>query len=118
MTDSERPPGKTTVSPDVLIGIAKLSALGVPGVSRMAPIAGGVNRLFRRGAGEGVRIEVEEDTVFADLFLVLKENINIREVSRNVQQQVTRAIQEMVGMDVGHVDIHIEDIDYEESLEA
>jgi uncharacterized alkaline shock family protein YloU len=118
MSSSDRPPGKTTVSPDVLISIAKLSALGVPGVSHMAPISGGVNRLFRKGANEGVRIEVEEDTVFADIYLVLKQDVNIREVSRNVQQQVARAIQEMVGMDVGHVDIHIEDIEYEESPEA
>ena len=118
MSGSDRPPGKTTDSPDVLISISKLSALGVPGVSRMAPISGGVNRLFRKGANEGVRIEVEEDTVFADIYLVLKQDVNIREVSRNVQQQVTRAIQEMVGMDVGHVDIHIEDIDYKESPEA
>ena len=118
MTGSDRPPGKTTVSPDVLVSIARLSALSVPGVSRMAPVSGGVNRLFRKGANEGVRIDVEDDTVFADMYLVLKEDVNIREVSRNVQQQVTRAIQEMVGMDVGHVDIHIEDIDYEESPEA
>ena len=118
MSNSDRPPGKTTVSPDVLISIAKLSALGVSGVSRMAPISGGVNRLFRKGANEGVRIEVEEDTVFADIYLVLKQDVNIRDVSRNVQQQVTRAMQEMVGMDVGHVGIHIEDIDYEEVAEA
>lgn len=118
MSSSERPPGKTTVSPDVLISIARLSALGVPGVSRMAPVSGGVNRLFRKGANEGVRIDVEEDTVFADIYLVLKEDVNIREVSRNVQQQVARAMQEMVGMEVGHIDIHIEDIDYEESIEA
>ena len=118
MSGSERPPGKTTVSPDVLISIAKLSALGVNGVSRMAPISGGVNRLFRKGANEGVRIEVQDDTVFADIYLVLKEDVNIREVSRNIQQQVARAIQEMVGMDVGYIDIHIEDIDYEESVEA
>ena len=118
MSSSERPPGKNTVSPDVLISIAKLSALGVPGVSHMAPISGGVNRLFRKGANEGVRIDVEEDTVFADIYLVLKQDVNIREVSRQVQQQVARAIQEMVGMDVGHIDIHIEDIDYEESTEA
>jgi uncharacterized alkaline shock family protein YloU len=52
------------------------------------------------------------------MYLVLKEDVNIREVSRNVQKKVTRAIQEMVGMDVGHVDIHIEDIDYKESAEA
>lgn len=118
MTNSDRPPGKTTVSPDVLISIARLSALGVAGVSRMAPISGGVNRLFRKGANEGVRIDVEEDVVYADIYLVLKQDVNIRDVSRTVQQQVTRAMQEMVGMDVGHVDIHIEDIDYEEVAEA
>jgi uncharacterized alkaline shock family protein YloU len=107
--------GKTTVSPEVLITIARLSALSVPGVSRFASISGGVNRLFKRGAGEGVRIETEDNTVFIDLHLVLKQDVNIREVSRNVQQQVVRAIQEMVGMDVGHVNIHIEDIDYDDN---
>lgn len=111
-------PGKTTVSPDVLITIARLSTLSVPGVSRLAPIPGGVNRLFRRGSGDGVRIEIEENTVFADLYFVVKQDVNIREVSRNVQKQVARAVQEMVGMDVGHVNIHIEDIEYEESSEA
>ena len=86
----------------------------MPGVSRLAPVPGGVNRLFRRGSGDGVRIETEENTVFADLYFVVKQDVNIREVSRNVQKQVARAIQEMVGMEIGHVNIHIEDIDYEE----
>ena len=39
---SETPRGKTTVSPDVLTTIARLSALSVPGVSRLAPVSGGV----------------------------------------------------------------------------
>ena len=103
--------GKTTVSPDVLVTIARFSALSVPGVSRMAHVPGGVNRLFKRGIGDGVRIEVEDNVVVANLYLILKENVNIREVSRNVQHQVARALQEMVGMDIGGIDIHIEDIE-------
>lgn len=118
MSEYNNTPGKTTVSPDVLVTIARLAALGVPGVSHLANVTGGVNRLLRRGAHEGVRIEVENNTVYADLFLVLKQDVNIREISRNVQHQVSRAIQEMVGMEIGHVDIHIEDIDYEEVTEA
>jgi uncharacterized alkaline shock family protein YloU len=106
--------GRTTVAPDVLVTIAKMSALSVPGVSRMANVSGGVNRLFKRGIHDGVRIEVEDNVVVASLYLVLKQDVNIREVSRNVQTQVTRAIQEMIGMEVGSIDIHIEDIDYEE----
>jgi len=104
--------GRTTVSSDVLVTIARLAVMGVQGVSRFAPVPGGVNRLFRRGLAEGVRIETEGDVVFADLYLILKSDVNIREVSRNVQQQVAREIQELVGMDVGHVNIHIEDIEF------
>jgi uncharacterized alkaline shock family protein YloU len=113
MTDSY-PQGKTTVSPDVLVTIARFSALSVPGVSRMAQVPGGVNRLFKRGLGDGVRIEVEDNVVVANLYLILKPGVNIREVGRNVQHQVARALQEMVGMDIGGIEIHIEDIDEDE----
>jgi len=108
--------GKTTVAPDVLVSIARLSALGVPGVRRMAQVTGGVNRLFKRGVHDGVRIEVEDNVVVVDLYLILKKDVNIREVSREAQEQVARAIQEMIGMEIGSITIHIEDIDYEEEV--
>jgi len=110
--------GKTTVSPDVLVTIARFSALSVPGVSRMAQVPGGVNKLFKRGIGDGVRIAVEDNVVIANLYLILKQHVNIREVSRNVQHQVARALQEMVGMDIGGIEIHIEDIDVDVEPEA
>jgi uncharacterized alkaline shock family protein YloU len=107
-----RAPGTTTIAPGVLVTIARLTALGVPGVVSMAPIPGGVNRFFRRGSGEGVRIEVDENAVAVDLFLVLAHDTNVREVSRKVQADVTRAIEDMVGMQVQHINVHIEDVDY------
>ncbi len=113
MSAYTRPPGKTTVSPEALTTIARMAALSVPGVKKLAPVLGGVDRIFRRGVNDGVQITIRENTVSADIYLVLKQDVNIREVGRNVQQQVTRAIQEMVGMDVGRIDIHIENIDYE-----
>ena len=112
MTEEYRSPGKTTLAPDVLLTIARMAALGVEGVRHMAPIPGGFDRLFRRGADDGVRLTVEDSLVYIDLYLVLANNVNVREVSRNVQAQVARAISEMVGMEVGHVNIHIEDIEY------
>src|SRR5512141_2522453 len=99
MSEYHRPPGKTTVSPEVLITIARMAALSVPGVSATAPGSGGVDRVFLRGADEGIRITLHEDVVVGDIFLVVKENVNIREVGRHVQQQVARAIQEIVGME-------------------
>ena len=111
MTDY-RSSGKTTLTPDVLLTIARMSALEVKGVRRMAPIKGGVNSLFGRG-NDGIRIVVEDGNAFVDLYLILESDVNIRDVSRTVQQTVGRAISEMTGMEVGHVNIHIEDIDYQ-----
>ncbi len=113
MSDYHRPPGKTTVAPEVLITIARMAALSVPGVSAMAPVSGGVDRFFRRGMNEGIRITIHEGVVTGDIYVIVKDGVNIREVGRNVQEQVARAIQEMVGMDVVQLDVHIEDIEYE-----
>lgn len=118
MDQDTRPPGKTTVAPEVLIEIARMATLKVKGVSAMAPVSGGVNRLFRRGIVDGVRINIEEDIVYADLYIILKDNVNIRDISRTVQTKVTRAITEMVGMDVAEVNINIENIAYEREEEA
>ena len=96
----ETTPGTTTISPEVLVAIARLEALKVPGVHALAPVPGGVNRLFRRGADEGVQIEIADGVVDADLYVVL--------------EGVARAISEMVGMTVGHINVHIEDIHYPE----
>ncbi len=106
--------GKTTIAPEVLLTIARLSALGVPGVIRTSPVPGGVNRLFKRGANDGVRLEVRDQAVAVDLYLVLEHHRNVRDVSRAVQAAVARAVQEMVGMDVLAVNIHIEDVAYPE----
>ncbi len=107
-----RPPGKTTIAPNVLLTIVRMTAEQTAGVHHLSPIAGGVNRLFQRGHADGIRIEVEDERVYADIYLVLEADINIRRVSREVQKRVARAISEMVGMEVGRVNIHIEDVAY------
>lgn len=111
--DGERQ-GKTTIAPEVLLTIARLSALGIPGVIRTSPVPGGVNRLIKRGADDGVRIEVRDQAVAVDLYLVVEHHRNVREVGRAVQAAVARAMHEMVGMDVLAVNIHVEDIAYPE----
>lgn len=106
--------GKTTVAPDVLLAIARLTTLEVEGVSRMSNISGTGTRLFKRGSGEGVRIDISEDVVNMDLYVVLKSGVNFHDVSKQIQYRVMRAISEMVGMQVGRINVHIEDIDFSE----
>jgi uncharacterized alkaline shock family protein YloU len=104
--------GKTTIAPDVLLTIARLSALSTPGVAGTSPVAGGVNRLLKRGIDDGVRVEVRDHAVSVDLYLLVQHDQNVREVSHAVQAAVNRALNEMVGMQVLAVNVHVEDIVY------
>jgi uncharacterized alkaline shock family protein YloU len=112
MTESTRPPGKTTIAPEVLVTIARLTALSVPGVSRLATIPSEMERFFNRSTSEGIKISVENELVYVDVYVILQADVNVRDVSRAIQSQVSRAISEMVGMEVGKINVHVEDIDY------
>ncbi len=112
MTEESRSPGVTTIAPEVILNIARLTTLAVDGVAAMSQTTG-VNELFQRGQrGGGIHIQVEEGKVSLNLHVVLAQDVNIRQVSRAIQKEVARAITEMVGMEVGSINIHIEDIDY------
>ncbi|MEL7590180.1 MAG: Asp23/Gls24 family envelope stress response protein [Anaerolineaceae bacterium] len=113
MTTNQKPIGKTTIALDVLVSIAQLTTLSVSGVSRLTAVPRDVNTLFKKGMHDGVNISVEDDRVYVDLYVILKRDVNVREVARTIQHQVSRSISEMVGMDIGKINVHIEDIDFE-----
>jgi uncharacterized alkaline shock family protein YloU len=105
---------KTTISPEVLLTISRLAALKVDGVRRMAPLpVANMPKMMKRGHfGEGVAIEIVDNVFYADLYVIMANGVNVREVSRVLQNEIGRAIREMVGMTVGRINIHIEDIEY------
>lgn len=99
--------GKITVDPGVLETIARLTTLAVPGVVRMTPPLG-LQRLL--GLKDGVQITISEGMVDVDLYLVVESGRNLLALGRQIQTEVTRAIQDMVGMEVRTVNVHIEDV--------
>ena len=113
MSEPTRPPGETTVSADVLIDIVRLATLSVPGVKSLAPVPGGVNRLFLKGGAEGVQLSIHGEVVDAAVYVILDMHHEVLKVSHLIQQKVGRAISEMVGMEVGVIDVHVEDMIFE-----
>jgi uncharacterized alkaline shock family protein YloU len=103
-------PGRITIAPEVLVAIAKLTTLSVPGVVRMVPT--GLQGFLRRGATEGVLLEVNEECVNLDLFIAADANANLRQVGQKIQAEIARAIRDMVGMDVETINVHIQDVVY------
>ena len=108
----EKKLGTVRISPGVLATVAQLTALSVEGVVRMwpGPMAG-VSRLFgARNPTEGVRIEVSDESVAVDLYVVVEPSLNMLALGREIQSSVTRSIVDMVGMPVREVNVHIQDV--------
>ncbi|MCX7682923.1 MAG: Asp23/Gls24 family envelope stress response protein [Anaerolineae bacterium] len=99
-------PGRITIAPEVLEITARLTALAVPGVVRLISPPG-MSRLLRH---DGVKVEVVDNKVRVKLYVVTKPDVNMLNVGRHIQSEVTRAIQDMVGMEVECVDVYIEDV--------
>lgn len=104
--------GTVKISPQVLATIARLTTLSVPGVLFMfRGLSSGVDRWLRgKGAADGVRIEVVDDAVAVNLSIVAAHDVNILELGREIQARVARAITDLVGMPVLHVNVHVEDV--------
>lgn len=112
--------GRIIVAPQVLVTIARLTALATPGVSRMGGSwAGEVSRKLRHKIGsDGVEITVEDQVVTADLYIVAQHDVNLLDMGRQLQANTARAIEEIVGLRVWAVNIHIQDVEVPEVLEA
>ena len=107
-------PGAVTVEPTVLETIARLTTLGVPGVADIAERD--VDRLLGI-SGKSVAIQVKEGRVFVDLHIIAGPDQSLLQLGRKVQYEVTRAVQQMIGMPVDAVNVHIEDVTYSQGDE-
>jgi len=108
-----------TIAPDVLLTIARMATLEVAGVVRMGSTPGGVDRLWKRvPAANGVQITVENGTVTAHLYVVADASASLREMSVQIQKSVARSIQELLGMKVESVNVHIEDVAFASSSQS
>lgn len=99
--------GKITVATDVLETIVRLTTLAVPGVVRMTPPIG-IQRFL--GKENGLRVLISAGVVKIDLHIVADAEHNLRTLGQQVQTEVTRAIQDMVGMEVTAVNVYVEDV--------
>jgi uncharacterized alkaline shock family protein YloU len=110
----EKVPGKVTIAPEVLVTIAQLTTLEIPQVYKMSTDwTRDVNRFFgNMHVEDGVQVWVEDSQVSVDLYIIVEHEANMLQLGRRIQTEVTRAIEDMVGMEVQQVNVHFEDVHY------
>ncbi|MGI9060703.1 MAG: Asp23/Gls24 family envelope stress response protein [Ktedonobacteraceae bacterium] len=104
-------PGVVRVARQVLSTIVTNAALQIPGVARVANVNDQWSRLLGREVPhQGVTLTIKDNTVSADLYIVVAANVNIVNVGTAVQEEVASAIEHMVGMQVREVNVYIQDV--------
>jgi len=110
----EKKIGRITIAPSVLTTIVRLTTLAQPGVNRMSPRHGkGLARIFssrHHAVDEGVQVDVHDDAVSVEVWIIAQADANMLELGETLQSEITRAIHDMLGMDVREVNVHIDDV--------
>lgn len=101
--------GRVLIAPRVLGQIVERTALGVPGVAAMCSQHPRFARL-RGEAASGVHVTVDDDTVSADIAIAADADANILELGQRIQREVDEALQYMVGMAVGEINVYVDEV--------
>jgi uncharacterized alkaline shock family protein YloU len=111
--------GTVTIAPEVLLALVRLTALATPGVAALSPEnPNSMHRLFSGKMSEGIRITMADHTVSIDLYVVAEPDVQMLPLGQLLQHEVSRAIQDVVGMPVHEINVHIDDVADRRASEA
>lgn len=104
--------GSVRIAPEVLATIVNLTTTAVPGVMAMGDVPGhSFLTRSRHDMTRGVRLSVHGNTVSVALYVVVAQGINMVSTGTAIQRDVTKAVHDMLGMDVKDVNIYIQKIE-------
>ena len=108
--------GEVQIADEVVAIIAGLAATEVDGVDSMAGNITNelVGKLGMKNLSKGVKVDVTEEHVSADLSLNIRYGYNIPSVSEQVQEKVSTAIENMTGLTVLDVNVKIAGVNMDE----
>ena len=106
--------GEVQIADEVVAIIAGLAATEVNGVAHGRQYHKRTGKqTWMKNLSRGVKVTVLEGVVTVDLNLNIEYGKNILETSKKVQEKVKSSIENMTGLEVADVNIHIASVDME-----
>ena len=108
------------ISSDVIAVIAGASVSEVPGVYGMAGgLAGGITEVLKgkKNLAKGIKVEVADKTVKIDVNIIVEYGSRIPDVAFEIQNRVKKAVENMTGLKVEEVNVHVQGVNTESLTE-
>ena len=112
-------PGSNIVySNEVVSIIAGVAASEVEGIASMVSVPNGNLLGKNRNVTKGVKVEIGTEEASVDLYVTVEYGKPIQKAAQDAQESVRKAIEEMTGLHVVRVDVHVQGVSFEKENSA
>lgn len=108
------------ISNDVIAVIAGVAVSEVPGASGMAGgFAGGISEVFsgKKNLAKGIKVDATETEAKIDVNIIVEYGTRIPDVAFEIQNRVKKAVENMTGLKVEEVNVHVQGVNTDSSKE-
>ena len=108
------------ISDDVVAVIAGVAVAEVPGVAGMAGgFAGGITEVLsgKKNLSKGIKVDADEKEVRIDVNIIVEYGSRIPDVAYEIQTRVKKSVENMTGLKVSEVNVHVQGVKTEKEVE-
>ena len=105
--------GRIEVAPLAIASLASQAVLGCYGVVGMASkdLASGIVEILQPSSHRrGVDVQIDDDRIAIDLYVVMEYGTRIATVAQNIQSVVKYTVEKALGVPVAAVNVHVQDL--------
>lgn len=109
--------GKVEIAPEVIEVITGIAASEVEEVSSMrGNFATGVaERLGKKSHSKGVKVDIGDNGITIDLYVVLNYGVKIPDIAQKLQSNIRQSLKSMTALEIEEINIHVVGIQMESS---
>ena len=108
------------ISDDVVTTIAGIAISDINGVAEMAGgIAGGISEVLsgKKNLSKGIKAEIDGNNVKIDVNIIVTYGVRIPDVAFDIQNKVKNNVENMTGLRVEEVNVHVQGVNIEQTEE-
>lgn len=99
----------------IIAGVATSEVQGVAGMS--GGLVGGISEMLgKKNFSKGIKVDVDGNQTSIEIYIIVEYGVRIPDVAWVLQNKVKTAVEEMTGLNVVKVNIHVQGVKVEKDL--
>lgn len=108
------------ISEEVITTISGIAVSEISGVAEMAGgITGGITEVLsgKKNLSKGIKADVAGNNVKIDVNIIVNYGVRIPDVAFDIQNKVKQIVENMTGLKVNEVNVHVQGVNVEKTKE-